>query len=157
MKRYLLILFCLTLVLKLSAQELTASDLTKYFQMEVPVITHEVSKKNFKLIKKSNDYLDDKDNYTCFWAVNFDQKNDDAFEWFTVSIYDGKKSRIMYETKSKSNFLAFKQSLKRSGFVFSQNFKNSEEIEPSTIYVNNKYVLTIQPRFDRWTIYFRKK
>ena len=142
---------------RLFAQELSASDLIKYFRMEIPAISQKLLKKEFKLIKKSSDNLEDNKSITYFWAVNFDSKTEDALEWFTVSLYDEKKSRIMYETKSKNVFLAFKQSLKKSGFKFSQNFKNIDEEELSAIYENDKYVLTLQPRFDRWTIYLRKK
>jgi hypothetical protein len=157
MKKTLFTLICLIGAFSLFAQELTASDLINYFKTEISAISPSISKKNFKLIKKSSDNLDDKNSYTYFWAVNFDTKTEDAFEWFTVSVYDEKKSRIMYETKSKANYLTFKQGLKKSGFKFSQNFKNPEEIEPSAIYENDKFILTIQPRFDRWTIYLRKK
>ena len=72
-------------------------------------------------------------------------------------MYEGKKSRIMYELKSKTNFLLFKESIKKCGFIFTQNFENRDEEEPSDIFENEKYILAIQPRADRWTVYLRLK
>jgi hypothetical protein len=137
-------------------QHLQVNDLLRYFKMEVSTVTKELSRKNFKLIRKSSDNIEDLRSLTYFYTFKFNSATNDAVEWFALSTYDGEKSRLMYETELRDNYISFVESLSKAGFHFKENIEHEGQNGISSYYENAEYTVIIQPRSDRWTIYFRK-